>query len=171
MFHDRNCQCKFCNGFHENSVYPLWAQYKTIHKHNTRLQHRLFCPAICTKSHRAPKYKETTEKNQLSWGFLVAPFKFINSLDYHIQFFPLGTAERNFSNDIILLQFLYVGAGHILTLPSIFHIFNDRTSFSLGRNGKNVLNIYTVHRKKKNPASSVPFIKMLYCYFYFFTIR
>lgn len=62
----------------------------------------------------------------------MAPFKFINNLDYHIQFFPLGTAEINFSNDIVLLQFLYVGAGHILTLPSILHIFNDRTFFLLG---------------------------------------
>lgn len=67
-----------------------------------------------------------------------------------MKLFPLGAAERN--SNIVVLQLLYVGAGHILN-PFFFFfflIFNFRMIFSLCRGGKKDVNFYIVHRKKNN---------------------
>lgn len=130
---------------------------------------QVFCAARCKTSFRTSRYKKPTENNQSPWWFLVSPFQFLNISDYHIESFSLGTAERNFSNDIIMLQFAYNNAEHILTPPSFFFRFSiTGFFFTLGRNGKNVVNLYIVHKNKRSSSQFFSLHQdLLYCYLHF----
>lgn len=123
---------------------------------------QVFCAVRCKKSHRTP-----TENNQSSWCFLVPPFQFLNILDYNVESFPLEVAERNFSNDSIMLQFAYNTVEQILTPPSIFFTLSiTGLFFTLGRNRKNVFNLYVVHRNKRSYSIFFP----LHFFFFFVAI-